>query len=224
MKISSFITSSLTLVASVATLNACTANISDSGTGGGPAGGALTGGTGPTGGAVSTVGGAGVGGAGVGGAGVGGNAIGGSPAGGAPSGGSNTGGSTVGGGPAAGGSIAAAYSTVTTIINEPCGSASCHNGETEPHMSWMSPADDEPLYATLTTATSSLCGGIPLITPGQPESSALLKIIKGECEPMEQGMSSRMPFGCDPDPLYGNCLAPNVIAAIEEWIQNGATH
>ncbi|WP_437525146.1 hypothetical protein WME79_37555 [Sorangium sp. So ce726] len=78
--------------------------------------------------------------------------------------------------------------------------------------------DDNTLYTTLTTHISEACGDIPLVTPGNPEQSALVKILKGPC-----GNIARMPNGCvsDPGPEY-TCLLPEYIDAIEQWVASGA--
>jgi hypothetical protein len=55
------------------------------------------------------------------------------------------------------------------------------------------------------------------MVPGNPQDSALVKLLKGPC-----GDTNRMPFGkCFEDGDDG-CVAPEYIAAIEQWIAKGA--
>ncbi|WP_044966549.1 MULTISPECIES: hypothetical protein [Sorangium] len=96
-----------------------------------------------------------------------------------------------------------------------CSDATCHNGEAQPTL-----LDDETLYATLTSHISEACGNIPVVTPGDPARSALVKIIKEPC-----GDAGRMPRGCNPapGPEY-TCLPQEYIDAIEQWVLDGALH
>ncbi|WP_437587566.1 hypothetical protein [Sorangium sp. So ce1000] len=103
----------------------------------------------------------------------------------------------------------------TVVVDAHCSDASCHNGEAKPTLQ-----DDETLYTTLTTHISAGCGNLPVVTPGDPERSALVKLIKGPC-----GTVERMPRGCNPasGPEY-TCLPPEYIDAIEQWVALGAPH
>ncbi|WP_437324758.1 hypothetical protein [Sorangium sp. So ce381] len=106
------------------------------------------------------------------------------------------------------------FETVREVVAQAgCSTASCHNGEAKPTL-----VDDNTLYTTLTTHISEACGDIPLVTPGEPEQSALVKILKGPC-----GDIARMPNGCVgvPGPEY-TCLLQEYIDAIEQWVANGA--
>ncbi|WP_437544686.1 hypothetical protein WME97_36505 [Sorangium sp. So ce367] len=123
---------------------------------------------------------------------------------------SSTSAGTGGGGSA----VEPTFETVRAVVAQTgCSDASCHNGEAEPRL-----LDDETLYATLTTHISEACGDIPLVTPGEPEQSALVKILKGPC-----GDIARMPNGCvsEPGPEY-TCLPQAYIEAIEQWVADGA--
>lgn len=195
-----------------ATLGACSGNLEpDGGSGGSSAGGApLTGGGPGSGG--SAAGGANSGGSGTGASsgGVnagGGEAVGGAPAGGAP----GTGG---------GAGYPATFETIRQIVAnslnvaEGCGSVSCHLGEATPHFT-----NNDSLHADLVDPThiSEYCGNIPLVTPGDPSKSAFFKAISEGCDTIEY-----MPNGCDPDPLYGNCLPAAAVDAVEAWILAGA--
>lgn len=100
-------------------------------------------------------------------------------------------------------------------VSEGCGSGSCHGGEATPEF-----RDNEHLHDDLINpakVASDYCGGLPLVTPGNPDMSAFYKVISEGC-----GDIGRMPRACDPDPLYGNCLPVAAIEAVREWILAGA--
>ncbi|WP_437276614.1 hypothetical protein WME90_35980 [Sorangium sp. So ce375] len=123
---------------------------------------------------------------------------------------SSTSAGTGGGDPA----VPATFETVRAVVAQTgCADATCHNGEAKPTLQ-----DDDALYETLTTYISEGCGDIPVVTPGKPEESALVKLINGTCEGVE-----RMPRGCNPAPGPENtCLPQAYIDAIEQWIADGA--
>ena len=73
-------------------------------------------------------------------------------------------------------------------------------------------AGREPLH-NMMTYVSHACGDIPLVNPGKPDQSALIKILTGPC-----GNTIRMPFGCSGD----QCLSDAEVAAISAWIANCA--
>ena len=66
------------------------------------------------------------------------------------------------------------------------------------------------------TTFMSKASGMPFVTPGNPETSAFVKILKGPC-----GEVTQMPFQCIPG-MFGTCLPDEYVAAIEQWIANGA--
>ena len=72
---------------------------------------------------------------------------------------------------------------------------------------------DANLYTNMMTYVSHACGDIPLVNPGKPDQSALIKILTGPC-----GNTIRMPFGCSGD----QCLSDAEVAAISAWIANCA--
>ncbi len=78
--------------------------------------------------------------------------------------------------------------------------------------------DDQLLYTNLTTYISKGCGNIPLVKKGDGEGSALVKALRGTCP----APTERMPQSCNPDPNSGNCIPDEYIAAISQWITNGA--
>lgn len=95
-----------------------------------------------------------------------------------------------------------------------CASAPCHgaNGMAPP-VNPLSLQQDANLYHSMMTYVSHACGDIPLVNPGKPNESALIKIITGPC-----GSTIRMPFGCSNE----QCLSDAEIAAISQWIANCA--
>jgi hypothetical protein len=99
-----------------------------------------------------------------------------------------------------------------------CAAAPCHglHGMAPPtHPLELPTNDDALLYTNLTTYVSKACNNTKLVTPGDPSQSALLKILRGPC-----GMTPRMPYGCTED--AGDCIPDDYIAAVEQWIKNGA--
>jgi hypothetical protein len=165
---------------------------------------------------------AGVGGGSSGGAGSGGQSSGGFSGGGSSGG---TGGESTGGvggaGSSAGGSggsnIPATFDTLKFVLqgtNPPCVASDCHGSGTHHPLTL---AVNDQLYTTLTTHVSMRCGSIPLVTPGNPQQSALVAILKGPC-----GETPRMPNGCIEDEFGNTCVPDEYIAAIEQWVANGA--
>jgi hypothetical protein len=137
------------------------------------------------------------------------------------SGGSSGGLSTAGAGgagPAAGASgsgstIPATFDTAKFVITQtPCFGAGCHNDAQNP----LNLRVDDQLYTRLTSHVSKNCGNLPVVNPGKPQESALVKILKGPCGP-----TPRMPMGCVDD-LDGTCLPADYIAALVQWIAAGA--
>jgi hypothetical protein len=110
--------------------------------------------------------------------------------------------------------VEASFATVRQVVVQAhCADASCHNGEAKPRLQ-----DDATLHATLTSHISEACGHIPVVTPGDPEQSALVKLLKGPC-----GELPRMPNGCISEPIEEyTCLPPDYIDAIERWVALGA--
>jgi hypothetical protein len=94
---------------------------------------------------------------------------GGSSSGGSSIGGSSSGGSSIGGYT---GSQPATLDTVGTVVQQACGGPACHNGETDLLMQ-----KNGELYNTLMTYQSSHCE-LPLVRPGDPSGSALIKIVR----------------------------------------------
>jgi hypothetical protein len=99
-----------------------------------------------------------------------------------------------------------------------CAAAPCHglNGMAPPGKPLELPTnDDQKLYTNLTTYVSKACNDTKLVTPGKPDQSALLTILKGPC-----GMTPRMPYGCTTE--AGDCIPDEYIEAVKQWIASGA--
>src|SRR5690606_36934762 len=100
----------------------------------------------------------------------------------------------------------------------------CHSGGHEHSDVPLRLVPDEQLYAEITTHISKKCGNIPVVNPGSPETSALVKVLRGPCEevvPPEEPIP-RMPYGCFENEWENNCVEDAYIDAIEQWIANGA--
>ena len=133
--------------------------------------------------------------------------------------GANTGAAGTG----SGSSIPATFDTVKLVFGGggsimTCAAAPCHgvNGMAPPNRPLELPTnDDAKLYANLTSYVSAACGNTKLVTPGNPAQSALITILKGPC-----GATPRMPFGCSAE--TDDCIPDEYIAAVTQWIANGA--
>jgi hypothetical protein len=97
-----------------------------------------------------------------------------------------------------------------------CASAPCHG------LGGMAPPppkiplilqDDANLYHNMMGYTSVACGNVPLVNPGNPNESGLIKILSGPC-----GTTPRMPFLC----TDVGCFSAETMAAISAWIDNCA--
>lgn len=132
--------------------------------------------------------------------------------GGAPTSGGSAGSSS--GGAAAGATgVPATFETVKQVFREvPCLGAGCHND----HMNPLDLRDSETLHSHLLSRFSVNCGNLPIVNPGKPNESALIKILKGPC-----GITPRMPIGCVNDE-DATCIPPAFMAAMTQWIANGA--
>ena len=95
-----------------------------------------------------------------------------------------------------------------------CISASCHAaGGTAPPDNPLSLSIDDNLYTRLTTHISKNCGNVPVVNPGHPDQSALIKVLKEGCDP-----TPRMPYQCSGD----GCIPDDYIAAVAQWIADCA--
>lgn len=103
------------------------------------------------------------------------------------------------------------FEGVKAMIQSSCFGGLCHDLAEHP----LKLKIDDALYTTLTTYSTKHCG--PLVKVGSPQESALVKLLKGPC-----GETERMPYGkCLQDGDEG-CVSPQTIAALEQWIMNGA--
>jgi hypothetical protein len=130
-------------------------------------------------------------------------------------------GGSSGGGSGGGSSIPPTFAMVKDLILG-CFGALCHN-EVEKEINFLNLQDNPPgsLHTKLTTTKSEACGPMFVVTPGKPEESSFLKILKGPCgtPPNE---TPRMPYGqCINDGDAG-CVSADQMKAIEQWILNGA--
>ena len=155
----------------------------------------------PAGGGTSALGTAGAGGGGGGGglAGSAGSAAGGSQ------------GLSGGGGGSDGGAIEPTFAMLKGVIKTSCFGQVCHNLPEHPFRLIL----DDQLYTTLTTHMTKTCG--PVVKPGSPQDSALVKLLKGPC-----GETERMPYDKCVEDTDEGCVRPEYIAAIEQWIAKGA--
>lgn len=99
------------------------------------------------------------------------------------------------------------------IMSLGCNGADCHGGNE------FNPLDlqlNDELYTNLTESVSDGCEGLPIVDPGNPDGSALIRILRGPC-----GSIPQMPAGCTPGE-GGGCVPDDYIDAIEEWVALGA--
>jgi hypothetical protein len=192
---------------------------SGGGTGGmGPSGGG-TGSMGPSGGGTGSMGPSGGGTAGMGPGGGGTAGMG--PGGGGTAGMGPSGGGTAGmgtGGSGAGGAdpnaIPPTFETLELIIMAlGCDGSDCHGGN---EFNPLSLVRDDSLYMNVTTFVSAKCENLPLVDPGNPDGSALIRVMTGPCGDLRQ-----MPDGCIPGE-GGGCVPDDYIAAVAQWITDGA--
>jgi hypothetical protein len=111
-----------------------------------------------------------------------------------------------------GGAIEASFATVKAVIMKSCFGGLCHNLPENT----LQLTIDSKLYTTLTTYMTENCG--PLIKSGVPAESAFTRLLKGPCNGTD-----RMPFQmCFEGDTEEPCVPATYIAAIEQWIANGA--
>jgi hypothetical protein len=102
---------------------------------------------------------------------------------------------------------------VLTGTSPQCGSSDCHGG-IQKLVIPTTITDDVGMHTMLTTFRSS-CGPYLLVKPGEPQFSALLRVLRGACCEIPQ-----MPNGCRPEDF--NCVPDDAIDAVEQWISAGA--
>jgi hypothetical protein len=99
---------------------------------------------------------------------------------------------------------------------ESCSSAPCHplgGMAPPPPLIPLILQDDASLYSNMMSYVSVNCGNVPLVNPGKPNESGLVRILSGPC-----ANTLQMPFGCTGE----QCFATETIAAISQWIANCA--
>ena len=121
----------------------------------------------------------------------------------------STGGAGSGGG---GTPLPATLANFKGILQTSFSGGLCHDAP-ENHLQM---SDNDMLYDTLTTYQTENCG--PLITKGNVAQSALVTLLKGDCNG-----TYRMPLGdCFENTGGTECLSPEEIAAVEAWVAAGA--
>ena len=177
-----------------------------------------SGGAAATGGAAS--GGAATGGAATGGAATGGAATGGAATGGAATGGAATGGAGSGGDEGTGGGAVRAltYDEVQYVVRMNCATSLCHGGEVD--LVLMDVDENFPketpydtLYETMIYTSIPECGDVPLVVPGDPDGSAMIRLFRRECGELV------MPDGAVGTPTVNQYITDTFAA----WIAEGAT-
>lgn len=104
------------------------------------------------------------------------------------------------------------------------GSADCHGGhegrvDFRPDMPGIT-----PLYERLTTWYSDVCGKL-VVSPGNPDQSALLQVLTTGCGNVVPKCLigteciPRMPLECEDG---AGCIPPDYVEALRQWIANGA--
>lgn len=104
---------------------------------------------------------------------------------------------------------------LNTIYYVGCDSSDCHGG----HNDLTLAGTPDEVYDHLLNTVSEECGGLNVLVPGDPDASALVRLIKGPC-----GTLGQMPDGCvcDTNLFYNGCLRADTVAAIEAWVAAGA--
>lgn len=116
-----------------------------------------------------------------------------------------------GSGGSGGGAIEPTFAMLKGVIKTSCFGGVCHDLPEHPFRLIL----DDQLYTTLTTHMTKTCG--PVVKPGSPQDSALVKLLKGPC-----GETERMPYNKCVEDTDEGCVRPEYIAAIEQWIAKGA--
>ena len=92
-----------------------------------------------------------------------------------------------------------------------CGNIICH-------LPNYNPPDysnrDGTLYDTLLTWRVAQCDDAPIVVPGDPDASAMIRLVKRQCG------SLFMPTTCEPD--RNPCIYPDELEVFESWIRGGA--
>jgi hypothetical protein len=108
------------------------------------------------------------------------------------------------------------FQTFKTEVAPMCSGGLCHDLPEHPFYF----KNDENLYMNLTKMHQSADCMMPVITPGNPDMSALIKLLQEDC-----GETLRMPYqkcwaGDPQDSDF--CVKTPVLNALKEWIRRGA--
>jgi hypothetical protein len=104
--------------------------------------------------------------------------------------------------------------------NGPCSASDCH-GVNNVHPDKLILEDDDGLLDRMKTHVAHRCNDLLVVVPGEPENSALVRALNGECTDSEGKPLQRMPGGCNTTEDC-NCFYPSWMEAIEAWIAAGA--
>jgi len=100
-----------------------------------------------------------------------------------------------------------------------CSSSDCHGGVEE-----RLDLRQTGLYDELLSWNSELCGK-PVISPGNPDNSALIQVLTTGCGDVKPDCVigteciPRMPLECEEGV---DCIPPDYIEALRQWIADGA--
>jgi hypothetical protein len=102
---------------------------------------------------------------------------------------------------------------------KPCVGSDCHGGYPER----LNLLVDSGLLDRMKSFTSEICG-MPIVDPGNPSDSALVKVLREGCNvtpncSVGSQCIPRMPENCE-DGV--DCIPEEYIQAIEQWIRDGA--
>ena len=110
--------------------------------------------------------------------------------------------------------LAPTFTNVEMILNNSCAFTGCH-GSTNPNpiggVMVLEISDNDASYGQIVNVPSVEQPQLKRVRPFQPDSSYLLKKLRGD----KDIVGARMPFCCQP-------LAPGTIAIIQTWIAQGA--
>lgn len=90
-----------------------------------------------------------------------------------------------------------------------CGLSGCH---LLPYPPALSSSDLERLRGVLATYQVGRCGNLPLVVPGDPDGSALVMAITGQCTDL------LMPYGCVEPFMGASCISESEVDRVRAWI------
>lgn len=99
---------------------------------------------------------------------------------------------------------------VREIFGRHCGSDACHDGPEPEESLDLIQDDDEAVFASLISVSSTQCDGRVRIDPNDVSQSFILDKIRGR---------SAIPPGCGDQMPFGSRLNPNEISCVERWIR-----